>query len=197
MRDVVQALRDTNELENTFIFYTSDNGYHFGEHRIAGGKATPFEESIRFPLIVRGPGVPAGVSREELVSNVDLLPTFLDLIGNAPDPMVDGRSLLPLLAADPPREPWRQSLVIESVSANRNHGVPPFEGIRTSRYKLVSYRDGERELYDLAVDPAERINVLATTEPSVVAELEDRLAALFECKGATCRSLEDRPFETQ
>jgi arylsulfatase A-like enzyme len=73
---LVQELEDAGELDNTFIVFTSDNGFHGGEHRIKGGKRTPYEESARVPLFVRGPGVPAGSKVEELALNTDFAPTF-------------------------------------------------------------------------------------------------------------------------
>lgn len=192
VRDIVSALEATGRMEDTFIFYTSDNGYHFGEHRILEGKATPFEESIRVPLIVRGPGVPAGASLGQLASNVDLHPTLLDIIGEPTDPDVDGRSLLPLLRNAEPPASWRRSLVIESVAHRRNQGVPPFVGLRTSRFKLVRYQGGERELYDLADDPHETKNVIAEAEGAIVSELTERLESLLECRGESCRQIEDQ-----
>ena len=188
VRDVVATLEATGELDRTFIFFTSDNGYHFGEHRIAEGKATPFEESIRFPLIVRGPGIPHDLVLEQLVSNVDLHPTLLDLIGLEPGPGVDGRSLVPLLHGTPETVPWRTAVLIESVSDSRNQGVPAFHGIRTGRYKLIRYRDGSEELYDLAHDPYETANAIDSVAPAVRASLERRLDALLACSGPACRT---------
>ena len=195
VRDVVATLEAAGVLDQTFIFFTSDNGYHFGEHRIAEGKATPFEESIRFPLIVRGPGVPHDRILEQLVSNVDLHPTLLDLIGSKSGPGVDGRSLLPLLRDPPDTTPWRTAVLIESVSQSRNQGVPAFHGIRTGRYKLIRYRDGEQELYDLASDPHETANVIDSVPLAVRADLEQRLDALLACSGASCRTLAPAPAE--
>ncbi len=193
VRDVVATLEATGVAAQTFIFFTTDNGHHFGEHRIAEGKATPFEESIRFPLIVRGPDVPRDRVLEQLVSNVDLHPTLLGLIGLDSDPRVDGRSLLPLLR-DPTDTPaWRTAVVIESVADNRNQGVPAFHGIRTGRYKLIRYRGGARELYDLASDPYETTNVIGSVAPTLAAALDRRLDALIRCSGESCRAIGSAP----
>ena len=193
VRDVVATLEATGVADQTFIFFTTDNGHHFGEHRIAEGKATPFEESIRFPLIVRGPDVPRDRVLEQLVSNVDLHPTLLDLIGLDTGPRVDGRSLLPLLR-DPADTPaWRTAVVIESVADNRNQGVPAFHGIRTGRYKLIRYRGGARELYDLAADPHETTRVLDSVAPTLTAALNRRLDALIQCSGESCREIGSQP----
>jgi N-acetylglucosamine-6-sulfatase len=115
--ELVGALRRSGELDNTYIVFTSDNGFHLGEHRLGAGKWTPYEEDIRIPLIVRGPGVPEGKTLPHMVLNNDLAPTFADLAGAEPPSFVDGRSLVPLLTEDPtPLKDWRQRFVIESVA---------------------------------------------------------------------------------
>ena len=88
---LVEELEAAGELENTYIFFTSDNGFHLGTHRLGHGKKTPYEEAARVPLFVRGPGVPAGSSVEELVLNTDLAPTFAELAGVSYP--ADGRSI--------------------------------------------------------------------------------------------------------
>ncbi|GAB4816016.1 hypothetical protein N2152v2_003062 [Parachlorella kessleri] len=99
---VVQALEDIGQLDNTYIFYTSDNGYKLGHHRLAG-KMSAYENDIRLPFYVRGPGVPRGVELTHLVGNVDFVPTWLDLAG-VEDPHAstrDGISLAPILRQEP------------------------------------------------------------------------------------------------
>ena len=87
---VVKKLGRAGVLNNTYIFFTSDNGWEIGEHRITQGKRRPYEESIRIPLLVRGPGVAAGSSTEKLVLNTDFLPTFTDLAGVQTPGYVEG-----------------------------------------------------------------------------------------------------------
>ena len=89
---LIDALRESGELENTYVFFTSDNGWHAGEHRLTTGKWTAYEEDTRVPLIVRGPGVPEGRELEHLALNNDLAPTFADLSGVTPPDFVDARS---------------------------------------------------------------------------------------------------------
>src|SRR3712207_4240225 len=79
-------------LDDTYVFFTSDNGWHAGEHRLTTGKWTAYEEDTRVPLIVRGPGVPEGRELEHLALNNDLAPTFADLSGVTPPDFVDARS---------------------------------------------------------------------------------------------------------
>ncbi len=115
--NLVDALKESGELSNTYIFFTSDNGFHLGQHRLGAGKWTAYEEDIRVPLIVRGPGVPKGAKREQLVLNNDLAPTFAELAGAPTPPFVDGRSLKPLLTDDlPPPGEWRSAFLVESAS---------------------------------------------------------------------------------
>src|ERR687894_3105308 len=130
--DLVGALHDSGELDNTYIVFTSDNGFHLGNHRLGAGKWTPYEEDTRVPLIVRGPGVPEGRTLQHLVLNNDLAPTVADLAGAKTPSFVDGRSLRPLLTdAPPPPRDWRKRFIIEAVAERGPH--PPF--IDESRVK--------------------------------------------------------------
>jgi N-acetylglucosamine-6-sulfatase len=125
--ELVEALRDSGELDNTYIVFTSDNGFHLGQHRLGAGKWTPYEEDIRVPLIVRGPGVPEGRTLQHMVLNNDLAPTIADLAGADTPPFVDGRSLKPLLTDDPPPlRDWRKRFAIESVAERSGVPQPPF-----------------------------------------------------------------------
>jgi arylsulfatase A-like enzyme len=125
--DLVGALHDSGELDNTYIVFTSDNGFHLGQHRLGAGKWTPYEEDIRVPLIVRGPGVPEGETLHHMVLNNDLAPTFADLAGAETPSFVDGRSIEPLLTDEPtPLEDWRKRFVIESVAERSRVPHPPF-----------------------------------------------------------------------
>jgi N-acetylglucosamine-6-sulfatase len=89
---LVELLRTTGQLDNTYVVFTSDNGFHNGQHRLPAGKQTAFEEDVRVPLLVRGPGVPAKSIERGLVGNVDFAPTFARLAGVVPPAFVDGRS---------------------------------------------------------------------------------------------------------
>src|SRR5215216_346174 len=121
---LVNALKESGELDNTYIFFTSDNGFHLGAHRLSIGKWTAYEEDIRVPLIVRGPGVPEGRKLEHLVLNNDFAPTFADLAGAKTPSFVDGRSLVPLLTDDPPSpNNWRQAFLVEAA-ASEGRGPP-------------------------------------------------------------------------
>jgi len=174
---ILDALKAQGVLGNTYVIYTSDNGYLNGEHRLAAGKIKPYEESIRVPLVIRGPGIPQGKTAEDLAINADLAPTITQLAGAKPRLEMDGESLLP--AAEHPRKEGGRELLIEAAD---------FHGIRTQRYLYVEYKTGERELYDLDQDPYELQNLAdAPGYDRVRARLALRLQKLDRCKGESCR----------
>jgi N-acetylglucosamine-6-sulfatase len=114
IESVVNLLESTGQLDNTYIFVTSDNGYHLGNHRQLLGKTAPYDEEIRVMMFVRGPGVPAGRTLDHLTGNVDLGPTWGEIAGISWPDFVDGRSLAPLLRDNPPpTEQWRQAFLLE------------------------------------------------------------------------------------
>ncbi|HEY3302010.1 MAG TPA: sulfatase [Candidatus Binatia bacterium] len=118
---IVIALQDQGLLDQTYIFFTSDNGFHLGEHRLKAGKGTAYEEDIHVPLIVRGPGVPPGKTLKQQVLNIDLGPTLAELAGVHPPDFVDGRSFSPLLTGAPLAPPaWREDFVVEYWSPTPN-----------------------------------------------------------------------------
>ena len=98
IENVINTLRTTGRLDNTYIVFSSDNGFMLGEHRDPSGKQVPYEESFRLPLIVRGPGIAAGKTMDQIVGNVDFAPTFAQWGGASVPDFVDGRSFAPLLA---------------------------------------------------------------------------------------------------
>jgi N-acetylglucosamine-6-sulfatase len=194
---VVETLAQTGQLDSTYIIYTSDNGFHMGEHRMIAGKTTAYEEDIRVPAIVRGPGVPAGERIGAMVLNNDFGPTFAEIAGVAPPSFVDGRSFLPLFAN--PNRPWRQSFLIQrrELETHEMTGPARFDAIRTADRLYVEYGDGDRELYDLHSDPYQLDSRAGQAEPLSVAVLEARLAELLNCAGTACREIEDLPVDPE
>jgi arylsulfatase A-like enzyme len=172
---VVSALEARGALDDTVIVFTSDNGYFWGEHRLSG-KVWPYDEAIRVPMVIRGPGVAdPGRTEPGLALNIDLAPTFSDLAGMTPGSPTDGTSLVPLLRGDAGE--WRDGFLVEFLGSR----PPPFEGIRTERHLYVEYRNGWRELYDLVEDPFQldnRADDPGHTEAR--AELEASLRALLD-----------------
>jgi N-acetylglucosamine-6-sulfatase len=184
---VVAELERTGQLDRTLIVFTSDNGYFHGEHRLPREKILPYEPAIRVPLMIRGPGVPVGVHRDQLVSNQDLAPTILDLTRVEAKRVLDGVSLLPL-ARHPGLEVGRD-LLIEGLYRRKTARAVAFSGVRTRHWFYAEYSNGERELYDLERDPDEMVN--RDLEPGfagVEANLAHRLAELRRCAGDECRS---------
>jgi N-acetylglucosamine-6-sulfatase len=181
---IVDALRAEGELDNTLILFTSDNGFFHGEHRVQNGKVLVYEPSIRVPLILRGPGVPEGERRRQLVTNADLAPTILEAAGAKAGRTQDGRSLFRLLE-DRGLE-WGRDLLVEGAPGVNQ---PAFHALRTYRYVYVQHANGERELYDLERDPYQLTSLHADPAyAGVQAELSLRLGLLSVCAGRGCRT---------
>lgn len=191
--DLVKTLRNTHQLKNTVIMFLSDNGWMQGEHRIPGDKYLPYEESLRVPLIIRGPGIPKGETRNGQVSNVDFAPTLLDIANAKPGRTMDGVSLLPATRSKK-RMPDR-AIAIEALeplfdnpTVPANRWDKPYTGVRTDDYTYIVWsQTGERELYDLHKDPFQLNNVI--DDPAYVDVRDDlaaKLAVLEDCKGKAC-----------
>lgn len=195
---VVNTLDNANVLSNTYIFFTTDNGFHHGEHRVPSQKWRPYEEDVHVPLLVRGPGVAAGSTTYKLALNTDYLPTFTDFAcSSSPcstqnwSYVPDGRSLAPVL--DGSVTSWRSAVLLEAAA---NYS-PAYYGIRTistngiPKRKYVEYAGSERELYDLDPDPYELANYYSPSPDVDV--LAARLQALKSCAGDTCFTAENGP----
>jgi N-acetylglucosamine-6-sulfatase len=183
----------------TTVVFSSDNGYHMGEHRLNPGKMTAFETDIRVPLIAVGHGVRAGQTISAPAENIDLRPTFADLAGLPVNPAVDGRSLQPLLSGTLPHQ-WRTAALIEHSDPatdpkdpdyNRySENIPPsYDALRTPAFTYVEYVGGSREYYDLRSDPHQMLNLSKGLDPERLSRLHDALQALNTCAGAdSCRA---------
>jgi arylsulfatase A-like enzyme len=192
--DVVATLRRTGELDNTYIFFTSDNGFHLGQHRMTQGKRTAYEEDIRVPLMVRGPGVPADRALKHQVLNNDLAPTFAQLAGVRAPSFVDGKSMIPLLDGSPPMlGNWRTGILTENWRTAGQGGpsdAPTYKALRTQEKLWVSYVNAERELYGLRSDPYELSSRNPKENRRLVRGFNNRLDRLANCEGAGCRAAE-------
>jgi arylsulfatase A-like enzyme len=209
------VLAETEQLDQTYLLFTSDNGFQLGEHRLPLGKQTAYDESIGVPLIVRGPGIPATSTIEAITLNIDLAPTIAEWCGVAAPEFVDGLSLAPLPEGttsshwrhvalieefDPPRSPGAATPPAETPSPEDDAdeadngeispaNPPGYHALRGDDFLYVEYGDGERELYDLAADPYELSNIVDDADPATVARLAATLAALSSCRAATCRAV--------
>jgi arylsulfatase A-like enzyme len=92
---LIDTLGSLHRLRNTYVIFTSDNGFFYGEHRLLGGKFLAYEPSTHLPFLIRGPHIKAGTESGEIVGNIDVAPTILELAGVTPDKSVDGRSMTP------------------------------------------------------------------------------------------------------
>jgi arylsulfatase A-like enzyme len=210
MAQIDAELAKAGELENTIVIFTSDNGFYYGEHRLAREKIRPYEEALRVPFVIRMPqGLlgPTVSSVDEPVANIDLAPTILELAGAPPcyKPgrcrVMDGRSVVPLLLG---QGGWPQdrALVVEFRTGDQKFNTSSscaYRGIRAGGFLYVQHTqvpsapDGvcvaadERELYDLANDPFQLQNQYPAAEGSlyepIQAGLDARLGALFACAG--------------
>jgi len=172
---VLKTLEEIGALDNTAIIFCGDNGFFEGEHGMLDKRAA-YEESIRIPFVMRYPKLikPKTVI-DEMVLNIDVCPTFLDLAGVRAPKGVQGRSFKPLLAGK--TTGWREDWLYEYFR-DGNFVTAPMRGVRTKRWKYVEYPElpGAEELYDLKSDPHELKNL--AKDPSAAKELEDMKARL-------------------
>lgn len=153
MERIVAALQTAGALDNTYVVFSSDNGFHLGQHREPSGKQAPYEENIRLPLIVRGPGVAAGKTVDALLGNVDLAPTFAEWGGAAAPDFVDGRSFAPLLRGDAPGA-WRQAFLIEHFTAASGGASPNGPRKQARQQKPGAAKPKNRRARVMAAMPA-------------------------------------------
>jgi arylsulfatase A-like enzyme len=175
--DIVDALASSGRLSNTMIVFASDNGFSWGEHRLKG-KQSPYEESIRIPMVVRYDPLTAEARTDDhMVVNIDFAPTFADL-AHVADPGADGISLLPLLQGSP--SSWQSDFLLEHLRTGSSpKDIPTYCGVRSTQYAYIRYQGGDEELYDLSADPWELTNVaLSPSYTSVRDALRLRLAQL-------------------
>jgi N-acetylglucosamine-6-sulfatase len=180
VKAVVDTLRQVGQLNRTFIFFLSDNGYLIGEHRLVG-KNRPYEQALRVPLVVRGPGIPAGAVRPAVYSMVDLAPTFLQ-IAQAKAPLtLDGRSMLATLRGG--------TAGYGDYLIQGGESTQPWwwRGVRSPGFVYARYTSGFEELYDRKQDPHQLRN--AAKDPAYADALtrhRQRFDELRDCTGATC-----------
>jgi arylsulfatase A-like enzyme len=180
--------------DNTVVIYTSDQGFYLGEHGWYD-KRWMYEESLRTPLLIRFPGVVRpGTTVDQMVLNLDLPETFLEIAGAVIPTDMQGRSLAPFLQGKTPTD-WRRAIYYRYYEYPGPHSVRQHYGVRTERYKLIYFPDlREWELYDLVDDPREMRNVY--DEPSrsdTVRELKAELARLQTQYQDKIEELQEKP----
>ena len=188
VQKIVQTLRETGELDNTYIIFTSDNGYLLGEHGLHG-KNMLFEEALRVPMLVRLPGSGVASKSSVPVTSVDLAATVADLAGVDPGRTQDGQSFAPILSSH--AGGWRDTQLVQTGYESHSVDNPGWEerGVRTARWTYGhNFQNGTYELFDRVADPLELVNL--ANQPGyadVLVELERRTAALESCAGQACR----------
>ena len=204
---IKQDLIAKGRWQNTILIVTSDNGYNLGSHRLIH-KQAPWEESLKVPMWIGGPGVRKGQT-DALVTLMDIAPTLIDLAGGTPDPQLDGRSLKPFLTAEDKSQvqPWRDAVVGAYITGGVHSGYVPrgtpmeagykldmesWEALRTKTHKFIRWTaTNETELYDLKSDPFELESLVSarstTPEHQALANaMQARLDILKHCRGDTC-----------
>ncbi len=210
---IIAALRETGRLQNTYVIFTSDNGFFTGQHRISRGKILPYDPALRVPFAIRGPSISPGSRSAELVANQDIAPTILNLAGARAQLTMDGRSMVPfwmnparrsrrpillssyqqltgLIPGDYPEEVTPAATASGRGGAHVSVKSPEqnYIGIRLGPYKYIHYENGEIELYVLSEDPAELENRAGDSRyRRIIAYLDRELEKLRGCKGPGCR----------
>jgi arylsulfatase A-like enzyme len=192
--NLTDELEHQGVLQNTYVIFSSDNGYHLGQHRLPGGKRSWFEHDINLPLIISGPGIAKGSTINEMVGNYDLAPTWAELTGAVPTvsaPPVDGISFASLLKDN--KGTWPRTFTL-------TEGYQNFEGVKKccGRYHGLRIRDkdensvyveleaGEIAYFDTAKDPAQTKNVYNSLPSDKKRKLAAQLKAVQACAGKAC-----------
>ncbi|MFN8041414.1 MAG: sulfatase [Acidimicrobiales bacterium] len=179
---IADELRSAGVADDTVVMFTSDNGLFRGEHRIPNGKVYLYEEATHMPLLVAGPGFPAGAVVDRPTAQVDLASTIVGLTGASPGLALDGADLA-AMARDPSLGASRGVLLDNQTAFGRSTS----NGIHTGRYVYLEHSTGERELYDLRLDPAELVNRVGDPSYRIIqTQLAQRVGRLKQCAGASC-----------
>lgn len=186
VRDIVRTLKSTGEWHDTYVVFTSDNGFLLGEHGLTS-KNHIFEEALRVPMAVKVPGQRGGTTSSVPVTSVDLAPTFADLAGATPGRTVDGVSFASLLTGGAAE--WRDTQLIQTGTDSPSpEPACDTRGVRTDRYTCGNdVRSGREQLYDRQVDPFQMVNLALRVEyQHVLQELRERTELLKDCAGSEC-----------
>jgi N-acetylglucosamine-6-sulfatase len=173
---LLEWLEESGQADNTIVMLMGDNGFMFGEHGLID-KRNAYEESMRVPLLAYGPGLKANHRVEQIVANIDIAPTILDIAGIESPDYFEGRSFYPLAKGDTVKE-WREELLYEYYWEFNYPSTPTTFALRTDNYKFVTYHGiwDIEELYNIKDDPREMENLIYNPDYlGVVAELRQRL----------------------
>ena len=217
LQNITDALEKEGILDNTYIFYSTDNGQHLGDYRLPAGKRQAYDTDVNVPFLVRGPGVQPGMKSDQLIQNVDLLPTWVELAGiQGPSntKQQDGKSIVPLLHSNDVAEEFRTAAILEMLGGSSNMGTtykkfPDFEKNRFWNNTYVAIRvtssipqiydktnfmfalwcTGETELYNLTTDPHEIKNMAGELTTQEMMGLQEVVVKLSKCAGSECHDM--------
>ncbi len=182
---VLDYLKESGQAEDTVVIYMGDNGFSLGEHGILD-KRQAYEESMRIPMLAWAPGqIEPGTRLEEMVLNIDIAPSIMELTGNSIPGDMDGVSFLPLLEGK--TVPWRDEVLYTYYWEYNFPHTPTTYALRTDKYKYIFYHGiwDVNELFDLEEDPIERVNLAIHPDyEDKVQEMHDRLFARLQDLGA-------------
>lgn len=218
--EIFIALEANGLLDNTYVVFSSDQGFTLGQHRIFEGKSSFYEEDIVVPFIVRGPGIPEGEKISGLLAGiVDIAPTFSEWAGVVPPQFIEGSSFVEMLTTGTIPPDWRQGFLLERYSFTsdetgvsspglmnvsaifpdvllaQSSSLPKWAGIRTLEYTYIEHPDGFVEIYDLVNDPYQLENIVNEVDEQFLADFSSWLNRLENCRGETCeqRASESAP----
>ncbi|XP_026995413.1 glucosamine (N-acetyl)-6-sulfatase (Sanfilippo disease IIID), b [Tachysurus fulvidraco] len=216
---LVKTLIDLKELDNTYIFFTSDNGYHTGQFSLPIDKRQLYEFDIRLPLLVRGPGIKPNQTVQAPVMNIDLPMTILDIAGvNVSNLDMDGQSFLPQIAPSLRNGTTRPDFLVEYTGEGLftkdpdcpklgpgvsqcfpdcvcedavNNTYACVRTFKDNNLQYCEFADNEEfvEVYNLTADPNQLENILKKVDPALLQAMNQRLIKLQSCKGDSCRQL--------
>lgn len=176
----IDTLEEAGELENTVIIFLSDNGYHWGEHRIPYGKSSPYEEAVKVPFVVYDGRNPVAQERDELLLNIDIAPTILALAGAEIPDTVDGQSFADIISGA--TVDWREDFLIENW--NDQPYADPFVATHEGDWVYIHFDNGTEELYNLAEDPYQITNLAAEDAyADRMSDMRSRTITLMQCSG--------------
>lgn len=190
-----KQLKQAGLSNRTYIFFSSDNGYHLGDYSMLQGKQTPFDIDIKVPLIVCGPNVSNGSLQQAIVSNIDLAPTFVALGGTKLTGAPDGRDIQHLLREkNTEKITWRNFAIVEHRRVNNDRDdpdkqeeedgkLPSYTALRFRNLLYVEYETGEISCYDIQNDPYELKNIASTLPVEKQKQLHSILVEAKNCKG--------------
>lgn len=189
---VLKGIDDLGVADNTFVIFTSDNGFHLGEHRMLFGKEHPYDTDISLPLYIRGPGVPANSTLLYPTTPLDITATIVELAGATPvGPPLDGLSFAAAFSANPPAPAAWRDFSFTEFFGNANTWWTIRRPLAADNTKQVFWCDGDNEVFDLAADAFEMQNIAAAPRGTKIVNKGMPLGvALSVCKGAACSAPE-------